>query len=1030
MFPSSRATRLWRLGLGAALVFAASGLGAATSEPWYARNWQTDDGLPDNAVVGIAQTPDGFLWVATQGGLVRFDGNQFREFAPATEAGVQSGLLHGLAVDRRGRVWVAKEGGVLVCVEQGRTTLVTLDRGSSTARAVTPVEDGEGNLWAAYPTQRGRIVRVRDGEVRYFGAEAGMPPGGVLLLARDRRGKMWCAAGDKLGVMEGDKLTVLATVAGVQSITAASAGGLWVCAGGGMFRFTEEGVMLPLGVLPSSRPSAAVTVMLEDSAGRLWVGTSRQGLWRWEGASFVAVPASHREILSLAEDREGSVWVGTRGGGLNRLRPSVVESQEIASGLPFEAVRSVCQDKDGVLWAVARSGVVARHQGNGWNSLGTAEGWTIGDAMSVVPDASGGVWIGTHFNGLFLWRDRVVTSVGMKDGLAGNFARSLLSSTNGDVWIGTASVDGLHRLRAGQLRRFDLPAGSGLVRAMTIDAAGTVWAGTAGGLLLRVTEDGVVDETALAVPRLQTIRCLHATADGSIWIGYGGSGVGWLKAGRFARFRAEEGISDDYISQIQDDGEGRLWFAGNRGVFYVRAMEFEEQRAGRIARVRPVVFGRDEGLPSLQASREAWPGAARGRDGRLWIAMQTGLAVVHPQAIRSPQAPPVVIEKVSVDGHEVAAYDVLNSGASSASPIDLRRTAGVNLKIAPGHEQLAIEFTALSFISPRNVTFRFKLEGLETDWVEAGSRRVAYYSHLPPGRFRFRVTASHDGGAWHEAGAALDLEALPRFWQTWWFQVLAALSLLGTLGGIVRYVELRKMRALVDRAEREEAIERERARIAKDIHDDLGASLTEITLLSELAQGSDAPAHEMHADLRKIAARTRHLTRALDATVWAVNPRNDTLESLVNYTCNHAEDYLKSAAIRCRLEVPDRLLGQVLSAAVRHNAFLIVKEALHNVVKHSGATEVTLRITVVEGGLTILVEDNGRGFEAGGPAAMAGPQRPGNGLSNMRRRAEEIGAKFELRSGPGQGTRIRVELSFVPVRAAEAGVRSKGASLI
>jgi signal transduction histidine kinase len=612
----------------------------------------------------------------------------------------------------------------------------------------------------------------------------------------------------------------------------------------------------------------------------------------------------------------------------------------------------------------------------------------------------------------------------MEDGLAGNFARSLLSATNGDLWIGTASAGGLHRLRAGQLRGFELPAGSGLVRAMALDASGALWAGTAGGTLLRVAGDVLSDETAGPVPRQQTIRCLHATPDGSLWVGYGGSGVGRLKGGKFSEFRSEQGISDDYISQILDDGEGRLWFAGNRGIFYVPEKEFADQAAGRIARVRPVAFGRDEGLPTLQASREAWPGAARGRDGSLWIAMQTGLAVVHPQALRPNPAPPVVIETVSVGGQEIAAYDAATaksgSGGTSGGPIDLQRAGGATLQIAPGREQLAIAFTALSFASPRHVAFRFKLEGLETEWVEAETRRVAYYSHLPPGKFRFRVTASDHEGNWNAAGATLDLEVLPYFWQTWWFRILAVLSLMATVGAAVRYVEVRKRRVQVARAEREGAIERERARIAQDIHDDLGASLTEITLLSELAQGGDGPPEEMQTDLRKIAARTRHLTRALDATVWAVNPKNDTLESLVTYTCNHAEDFLKPAEIRCRLEVPDRLPRQVLSAAVRHNVFLIVKEALHNVVKHAGAMEVFLRIATRADGLTLVIEDNGKGFSPDAAAttveARAGSgstrRRQGHGLLNMQKRAEEIGGRFALRSQPGKGTRIQLEVSF------------------
>jgi signal transduction histidine kinase len=284
---------------------------------------------------------------------------------------------------------------------------------------------------------------------------------------------------------------------------------------------------------------------------------------------------------------------------------------------------------------------------------------------------------------------------------------------------------------------------------------------------------------------------------------------------------------------------------------------------------------------------------------------------------------------------------------------------------------------------------------------------------MPPGEYRFRVTACNRDGIWNPNDASLEFVVAAPFYRTWWFQILVALVLLGAVASLVRYVELRKMRRQVERAEREGAIERERARIAKDIHDDLGASLTEITLLSELAQSGDAPPAEVQSDMRKIAARTRQLTRSLDATVWAVNPRNDSLDSLVSYLCHHAEEYLHTAGIRCRLDVPEGLPPRAVTAAVRHNVYLIVKEALHNVVKHSGATEVSLRITIDAEKLTVAVTDNGRGFDASADAPMhPASDRRGNGLENMRRRAEEIGGRLALQSAAGNGTRVQLEVRF------------------
>lgn len=1016
VMPSPPDVRCWWVCLFLLLTLDVRG---ATNSAWFNRVWQTDEGLPDNAVVGIAQTPDGFLRVATQGGLVRFDGNQFRGFVPITEVGALSGLLHGLTVDRRGRLWVVKDRGILACVENGRTTSHTLRRSSANARAVTPVEDADGTLWAAYPADGSRIVALRDGNIRYYGTQDGLPPGAAIQLVCDKLGQLWFATGGQLGVFRDGRFVVLGSISGVQCIVAAASGGVWICAGSRILKCSESGLVLAFADLRTSRTSINFTVGLEDRSGNLWLGTSGQGLFRLEDKLFIASPVSHREILSLAEDRDGNIWVGTRGGGLNRLSPKVVELEEIVSGPPFEAVRSVCQDRDGMLWAVARSGVVARRLESGWSVLGATNGWNIQDSMSVSPDPNGGVWIGTHYDGLFLWRDRVVTSYTAQTGLAGNFARSLFTSPNGDLWVGTASADGLQRLSKGQLKRFDLPDGSGLVRAMTMDAEGKLWVGTAAGNLLRVTGDVITEETSRSLPRLATIRCLSMGSDQSLWIGYGGSGVGRLKDGQFMQFLEEQGINDDYISQISHDAAGRLWFAGNKGVFYVDDQDFRDQIAGRVSRVRPVSFGREEGLPGLQASREAWPGVVRANDGRLWICMQTGLAVAQPAVLRAHPTPPAVtIESVAVDGHLVANYDAQTVGYGTANPgkqvVYIGGTERPQLTVAAGREQIAVEFTALSFASPRNVAFRYKLEGLEEEWVEAGQRRVANYSHPPPGKYQFKVIASDQGGNWSQSSADLHIRVLPQIWQIWWFQVLVTVILVGLVGGIVRYLEAEKMRMRIQLTERKGAIERERSRIAKDVHDDLGASLTEITLLSELAQGFDSSSEQLQTDMRKIAARTRNLTRALDATVWAVNPRNDTLESLASYTCTHAEDFLKSAGIRCRLEVPDHLPHQVLTAALRHNVFLIVKEALHNIVKHAYATEVLLRLSVFADGMLIEIEDNGKGF-----ATVQEPteikslsKRHGDGLLNMRKRAEDIGARFEIDQRASSGTRIQLEMRF------------------
>ena len=337
--------------------------------------------------------------------------------------------------------------------------------------------------------------------------------------------------------------------------------------------------------------------------------------------------------------------------------------------------------------------------------------------------------------------------------------------------------------------------------------------------------------------------------------------------------------------------------------------------------------------------------------------------------------------------------------------------------IPPGSQRLEFNFTALSFTVPEAVRFKYKLEGLETDWQDAGTRRTANYTHLPPGNYRFHVIACNNDGVWNETGATMPIVMLPYFWETKWFICLTVMLSLTAVAGAARYIVAHKMQRRLEIAEREGAIERERTRIANDIHDDLGANLTEIALLSELAQNADASPDEVSADIRRIT-KARDLTRSLDEIVWAVNPQNDNLDNFVTYACNYAENYLRTAKIACRLRVPEQLPNVPLETRLRHNLFLILKEALNNIVKHSSALEVWIQIEIESGTFSISIKDNGRGFlvESNGQsgevisATATDFKMARSGLDNMRKRVEDVGGRFEFWSSVNRGTEVKLTI--------------------
>lgn len=975
----------------------------SSTNDWYARAWRSDEGLPDNNVTGIAQAPDGFLWVGTLGGLVRFDGDRFDEFSALNVENVPSRGIRTLLLDKSGRLWLSMDRGVVVCAQGTSAKVMTTAQGLPNVSAQTFAEDAEGGVWLSYGGRR-NLFRIKDGHVTMLGEEEGIP-GGQGWIASDSKGQLWLAKGGHLSVFRNGKFQSLQDFpqaqGGAVRLAAASKGGVWVSCGSKIWKYQEGGELEKVTELPAGM---SITALKEDHTGALWIGTAADGLFRWNQAGLENMPASHSQIDYLFEGREGNMWVGTDGGGLDRLRPRAVQLIGTDEGLPFETVRSVCQDSSGAVWITTRNGLLARNPGTNWYVVSLSPDWPGGNATCVANDGSGGVWIGTSDHGLIHYQNGEFKNWRARDGLLADNIRGLMVAANGDVWITFFSR--LQRFRHGAFETIRLPPGTHYLRAMTEDTAGEVWAGTSDGSLFRIHGTEITDETEDIQGGPASIRCLYATPDGAVWVGYATFGLGRFKAGKYARITTNEGLHNNSISQIVEDKLNRLWLAGNGGIFQISMSEAskaaDDLAAGRKAHIRSVVYGRAEGAPSLQASYDTLPAATRSQDGRILMAMLTGLAVVHTENIRdNPDLPPVLVERVTVDGQPIAVYD---SKSPLRSPdihalTDLHQPH-VSLSLKANYRRLDIDFTALSFLAPENVNFRYRLEGMEDDWNDAGTDRKATYAHVSAGNYTFHVIACNNSGVWNDVGAKINITVQPFFWQRTSFQLAMLACFTLCVIAIVRYVSFRRLRSQVRQLEQQTLLHKERARIAKDIHDDLGANLTQITLLSELTrQDMEAPKKAgEHVD--KISTTARQVMKSLDEIVWAVNPRNDTLPHLVDYLGQFTLDFLRAPGVRCRLDLPEHPPELNVPADIRHNLFLAVKEALNNIVKHAGANEVRLGVDVSNGNLRVVVTDNGHGFERPPQDAWA------DGLRNMRQRMAEIGGDCSIESHAGAGTTI------------------------
>ncbi|HEV3415195.1 MAG TPA: two-component regulator propeller domain-containing protein [Pirellulales bacterium] len=987
---------LWLSTLLTAAAWTATG--SAAQLGWSVRTWQIPDGST-NTVTGVAQSPNGYLWIATTAGLNQFDGVRFENHAFGRPFGLADSRVRMLLAGRGG-LWAAFDDSV-VYLKSGAPPRVIRENIPS-LRAESMVEDDQGALWIGY--RSGRICRIADGTVTLLKAEAGVPmlSGEQPSLAIDNTGQLWVATGTRIGVIRHGRFTGMVQAPSTSFVARARDGGLWVCSGFTLYKYTREDGLKRLADVPIHRSGTEQMRLFEDRRGALWIGTTTGGLFRFDDSGIENIATPQARITCLAEDQEGNLWAGSDA-GLDRVSPRAIEVEGSETGLPLGSVGSIGQAPDGRIWAVMVNGSLMVRTDGRWEAAPFS---FEGVANCVAIEPSGAIWIGTRNRRLYCWKSGRLASWNAATGMDSLIITALLTSKSGDLWIGSSSPASVLCLRAGHFIKFVIPRGLGQIDAIVEDQKGSIWMGRSGqGGLLRVTADQLIDETPLVgnVP----IHALWVAPDDSLWMSIYGRGIGRLKDRRLTQIATKKGLYDDYISQIVPDDRGWLWFGSDHGIFKNERRELQEAADGKLARVQSVHYGGDEGLPPLQAKYGLSPSAIRSRDGRLWLTMATGLAVIHPERIRERLGPPPVrIERTLVDDKAVATASNYFAGAESrgAEPAPIPT-------LPPDYHRLEFDFTALTFSSPESARFRYRLDDFDEDWNETTDPRRAIYPRLPAGNYRFRVMACNADGIWNEQGASTSVAVAPFVWQTWWFRAAAALASAATLLLSVRYVAFRRLRRRLEALEQRTALDRERARIARDIHDDLGHGLTQIVLLSDLTMLEQLPADELDSQLRQIAATARQGIKSLDETVWAINPRNDTLPDVIDYLGQFAVQSVRSAGIHCRLDLPDHPPALPVPAEVRHSLFLAVKEAVNNVLRHAGASNVALTIALCGEEITITVADDGRGFDSANGHAGQNGEAGQDGLRNMKQRMLDIGGKFQVQSTPGMGTRISLNFS-------------------
>jgi len=991
----------------------ANGSGVGGETPFTFRSWQREQGLPENYVRALANTRDGYIWVGTDEGVSRFDGVSFFSLGP--QEGFQGGPVQVLFGDSHGALWIGSVGGGLSRWQQGELRRFTVRDGLPSDSITALSEDSDGRIWVG--TEAGLAVWQADHFTSLSGAGIfSVKP--ITTLFCDRSGTMWVGAtGMGIFSYQDGKFVQLRDLSlddllrDPHCLLVDQEGRIWIGAGDASV-LCRDGDQWRRFDIPRHMATHYISALAEAPDGTVWAGSVGEGLFEFKSGKLVVVNAgsglSDNLIETLLVDREGKLWVGTHG-GLNRICPKKVFVLTHNEGLDYGVVQGLAEVRPGVIWASQPEGVY-QWAGATFRRLSLDQLSSQEPAIStLLADKDGSCWLaGAH--GLLHFKNPPAAE---KDGgelaLTNLSVSALAADSKGAIWAGTREGTLMYFTDGKWQAQIAIPHGHPIT-AIAPEVDGVLWVGTEGDGLYRIDCGAHTQcEKVNGLPG-GWIRTLHLDNLDTLWIGTDGDGLSRLKGGHIDTFTTREGLPDNTISQILEDSGGNLWVGGDRGIFRLKKGDLDELAAHKIPAVYPQIYGIADGMLSEECASGFFPAGLGTKSDSLWFPTLKGIVVIDPHHVITSPAPAVALEQVLVDG--VPDLPIANGGAT----VEREKEDALfeSLRLAPGRHTLEFRYTGLSFDAPERVRFRYRLEGLDPHWVEAGTRREAFYSFVPPGHYRFQVIACNGDGVWNEVGASLGLTVLPHFWQTWWF-VGSGLMGLGIIGmGGVRIVEKRRLRQRLKRLEQERALERERTRIAQDLHDIMGAKLCRISYLSEHARRSELIPPQLQGEIRSMSDDSREVLQSLDEIVWAVNPQKDSLEHLVSYIAQYAREYFRRTGIECELEIPARLPARPLSSQTRHHIFLAVHEALANILKHSGATRAKIAMSSCGNDFEIAVSDNGVGFdpvssESGSPDSAAGFC---NGLGNMRRRLAELDGRCLVESHPGQGATIRFILSF------------------
>jgi signal transduction histidine kinase/ligand-binding sensor domain-containing protein len=958
--------------------------------------WRIEDGVFSGAPHAITQTTDGYLWIGTEAGLVRFDGVRFFTWTTPDGKPLYSPSIYSLLGARDGSLWIG-DGISLARVKDGEV----FNYREPLGRINSIVEDQAGTIWVARSGVRvmdanGPVCRVAGHAVRCYGEADGIPflTGGPLM--RDILGHFWIVG--PRGPCD------------------------WV-PGSSCTYFPKE---------PGQARGAVVRALASGRDGSLWAGTEQaipssglqqliQGVWK--PYSLPGMGPATSDVSALFIDDENTLWVGTMSQGIYHIHDGKTDHFDTADGLSSDSVERFYQDREGNLWVTTSRGI-DRFRNLRVASFSVRQGLSADRAGSVLASRDGTLWIGNH-GALNFLRQGKMSAIRARVGLPGQNVTSLFEDYENRLWVGID--DGLTVYERGRFHSVTRPDGSplGIVVALTEDVEHDIWAEVAlkraplirirdlrfreeivsprafalaadprGGIWLGSVNEGLVrysnGQLETIPPKVPEVRSLLVDPDGSLWAATRGGLVRW-KEGKLKILDSTRGLPCDSIAAVVRDNQQALWLYAKCGAIAIADAELQSWWEHPNTTVKLLLFDVFDGVqPALMSFR---PGTSKSADGRLWFVNDSVVQVIDPSHLEGNGTPPPVhIERITADRRVY--WD--NSLGNESS----------NLRLPSLVRDLEIDYTALSLVVPEKIRFKYKLEGRDRDWQDVGNRRQAFYNDLPPRDYRFRVMASNDSGVWNEAGASFDFSIKPAYYQTTWFQASCAAAVLGLLGGLYRY-RLHRI-AQQFNARLDERVN-ERTRIARELHDTLLQSFQALMFHFQ-AVNRLLPSGKGKEALEKVLDRAdqaivegRDAIQNIRSSTTATNELSHAMTALGEELAGANDGEKGSATFHVSVEGPPRELRPIL----RDDIYRIAREALRNAFRHAQASQIEAEITYGERLLRLRIRDNGKGID---PKHLHAGRDGHWGLPGMRERAQQIGAKFEMWSEVGAGTEVEVSI--------------------